>query len=1273
MGKQDALLTYAVSQSPAIFYIAELSGDRQVTFISPNVEAITGHKPDDFLRDPELGRKLLHPDDVQAYLDAVAILKTEGAGCQEYRFRNSGGEYLWFRDDLRVAVSGADGPEQMVGCMIDITERKKAEAENAKTSALLDDALEGIPHGFALYDKDDRLIRCNSAFASLYGVSSAALRGLSADEIVERAEHFTDKIFDRHGIERDLKWTNDYQPEAGHRHTDIYEMQVRDGRWFLVAVHHTPEGTIAVLRTDITAQKQAQAKLREAEALKAEIIDSALDCIVTMDEDGRIVEFNPAAERTFGYSREQALGQKVRELIIPEEMRQYHDAGFRRFLETGERSVVGQRVELKGLRADGSKFAVEVSVVEVKSSGRRVFTAWLRDITEQKKARKERKQLIQMLNDAIESIPDGFAISDPEHRLALCNTAYAAFFGVQPAELIATPCVELLRRAMPQFRSIDGVPVVESDFSAEHLNEYVGEATRRPIEVELKDGRWIMIMGHPTTDGGTVFIRTDITKAKQAEAALRERAQHYRRIVEGQPLPVWMAEMESGKILYESPAATRLFGRADGTRTLSNVKDHYVDLADRVEILRQIGETGVMHDYELQLRNEDGQAFWISATSRVFELDGREVIISSMIDLTERKQREAEVRQARETLEDAIESLSEGFALYDAADRLVMCNERYRAFNEQSADMLELGTKWADFIRAGAERGQYRNAIGRVDEWIEERAEQRRQPEAKLEFQQADGRWFEVSNQRTRAGGVVVVRTEITQRKQMEQALRESEAQIRSVLEASPLPVGMTRAEDGLIIYESPASKTLFRRGRSAERDEKAADFYVDPEDRKPYIALLAKQGFVDDYEVQLKNSDGEPFWASLSARLTDYKGEKVIVSSTLDLTERRAVEAEMARQREALHRTEKLTALGSLLAGVAHELNNPLSVVVGQALLLQETAADPKIVKRASKIGAAADRCARIVRAFLAMARQRQPERAEIDINALITSIIEMLGYSLRTEGIALSINLASDLPPVWGDADQLNQVFVNLMVNAQQALAEVEGARKIEIASGYDSERDRVRLRISDNGPGVPEAIRTRVFDPFFTTKDVGAGTGIGLSVSYGIIEAHGGTIELDSRAGRGACFVVELPRALPEWSAASRHDEGTDRTEKARILIVDDEPEIAHTLREILAADGHVISIAGSGAAALDLLDHGEFDVILCDLRMPDVDGRGLHAALRRRQPALVSRMAFVTGDTFGNRAAEFLAETGLPCLEKPFMPDEVRRVVNSIMARPETTLQ
>ena len=1263
--KRGALLDYAVSHSPAIFYVAEYRDDRWVTFfISPNVETITGHKPAVFTRETGFGLTLVHPDDLDSYLAVIESLSSVGACVHEYRYQASDGRYRWFRDDLRLTAADGPGPEQIVGCMIDITERKEAERARQKAVELLDGALERIPHGFALYDGADRLVRCNSAYAALYRAPIAALVGLTGAEMSQRAEAFCATIVDGEGNERSPAWMGALDPDCGGGHSDIYEMQVKDGRWFLVTVQLTEEGGTAILRTDITDQKRIEASLRDAEAFKTGIIDSALDCIVAMDAEGRIIEFNPAAERTFGHRREDALGRTVGELIVPEELRERHEAGLKRYLESGRSEMLDRRVEMKAQRADGDRFPVELSISEVTASGRRVFTASLRDITEQKRSRKERKRLLQILNDAIESIPNGFAIYDAEERLTLCNTAYAAMYGKAPADLIGEGSVELLRAAMPKIKSLDGRAVAESDRSAEGLNQRIREATLRPLEAELTNGRWIMVTGHPTADGGTVFIRTDITRAKQTEAAAREREQHYRRIVEAQPLPVWMADLDSGTILYESAAAARLFGHGSPVAAGRNVRDHYANLQDREDIARQLRETGALDNDEVQLKKEDGEVFWVSATSRLLVIDRRAVVITSMIDLTERKQREAELRQARETLEDAIESLSEGFALYDADDRLVMCNQRYRDYNRESADLLVPGMKWQDFIRAGAERGQYLDALGRTQEWLDERTKLRGKWSGRLEIEQADGRVFEVSNQRTRNGGIVVTRTDISHRKAIERVLRESENLIRHVLEAAPMPVAMSRAKDGEIIYESPASAALFYRGPKPVGPNRTLTRYVDVEDRDRYLALLHEQGFVQDFELQLKGGDGKAFWATMSGRLIDYKGEQVIVSSHLDLTERRAVEAEMARQREALHQSEKLTALGSLLAGVAHELNNPLSVVVGQALLLQETVSDPKIVKRATKIGAAADRCARIVRAFLAMARKRPPERAEVDLNDLLTSIVEMLAYSLRTESIELMVDLAAGLPSVWGDADQLNQVFVNLLVNARQALADSEGTRMIAVSSEYDAARERICVRVADSGPGIADDIRSRIFDPFFTTKEVGVGTGIGLSVSYGIVESHQGTILVQSEPGQGATFVVELPAAKAEQIAEAGRQHGGAPVANRSILVIDDEPEIAQTMSDILGADGHRIEVTDSGAAALRLLAERDFDVILCDLRMPGLDGQGLYEALKERRPQILDRIAFVTGDTFGRKAAEFLAETGLPHLEKPFTPDEVRRIVERI---------
>jgi two-component system NtrC family sensor kinase len=386
---------------------------------------------------------------------------------------------------------------------------------------------------------------------------------------------------------------------------------------------------------------------------------------------------------------------------------------------------------------------------------------------------------------------------------------------------------------------------------------------------------------------------------------------------------------------------------------------------------------------------------------------------------------------------------------------------------------------------------------------------------------------------------------------------------------------------------------------------------------------------------------------------------------------ERQQAEAEMARQREALHQSEKLTALGSLLAGVAHELNNPLSVVVGQSLLLEEAARDTAFTGRAQKIRYAAERCSKIVRTFLALARRRELEPRLVQLNTVIGMAVDLLGYQLRTSGVELSLDLAPDLPALMADADQLHQVATNLIVNAEQALTGQTGApraapRRLAISTRFDKARQSLRLVVADNGPGIGPEIRSRIFDPFFTTKPAGQGTGIGLSLCLTIVGAHRGSITSSETPGGGATFTVELPLAGLPPAKPTAAAPGSRPTEQGRrILVVDDEIEIAETLAEILIDLGHRVEIVGQGEAALNQLKAGPFDLILSDLKMPVLDGPGLYAVLGRDYPAMTGRIAFLTGDTLSQRQGEFLAETGAACLEKPFTPEDVRRFVGHLL--------
>jgi two-component system NtrC family sensor kinase len=310
-----------------------------------------------------------------------------------------------------------------------------------------------------------------------------------------------------------------------------------------------------------------------------------------------------------------------------------------------------------------------------------------------------------------------------------------------------------------------------------------------------------------------------------------------------------------------------------------------------------------------------------------------------------------------------------------------------------------------------------------------------------------------------------------------------------------------------------------------------------------------------------------------------------------------------------------------------------------------------------------AATRCERLVRQFLTLARQHVPERTTVDLHTLMTDTLELLAPALRVDTITVDLRLAADLPCLWADPHQLQQVFVNLITNAQQALRDAEPPRQLTLTTRWDPARAVVTLEVTDSGPGIPPAIQTRLFEPFFTTKPPGVGTGLGLPLCQGIIESHGGAISVRSAPGQGTTFRVELPvSAAPALSPASDSwNEASGTAPSCTILLVDDEPGIVKGLTQLLRRDGHTIDTAANGRLALAQLQERAYDLILCDLRMPELDGPGLYRALEQQESPLCQRFIFLTGDTLSPEVAAFFTQNDVPRLTKPFTAAEVRRAI------------
>ena len=390
------------------------------------------------------------------------------------------------------------------------------------------------------------------------------------------------------------------------------------------------------------------------------------------------------------------------------------------------------------------------------------------------------------------------------------------------------------------------------------------------------------------------------------------------------------------------------------------------------------------------------------------------------------------------------------------------------------------------------------------------------------------------------------------------------------------------------------------------------------------------------------------------------------------DVSDQRMVQSKLLQ-------TEKMAGLGQLVSGIAHELNNPLTSIIGYSQLLLGRRLTAPQEADGRLIHQEAERAARIVKNLLLFAREARPERRTVNPNEIVERTLALRNYELRVENIELSQDLAQDLPLVVADAAQLQQVFLNLLVNAEQAIRQGSGEGSIRVRT-RKIPRGRVSFEILDSGPGIPQEIIPRIFDPFFSTKPSGAGTGLGLSITCGIVKEHGGDISVQSQLGHGAKFIVELPAAVQEIAEASTLP-GTSATNRIpappmmsaargeRMLVVEDEPTVAHLIADVLGEEGHKIEIVLDGRDGLDRATAGNYALIICDLRMPHLDGRAIYRELVAQGSPMRHRLMFVTGDTLAPRTLEFLEKSGLSFLAKPFLVEELKAAVTRALAAAE----
>jgi PAS domain S-box-containing protein len=1046
----------------------------------------------------------LHPDAFSTMVERYEkrIKGEPGPHRYETTLKNKDGDKIYV--EVNVANINYLGQDAEIAIIHDITEHKRALEAVQESEQNLRHFLDNASVGVRIRDENEQVLYINQAYLEIFGYDS-----IEEAKSTTPMKHYTQKSYAEYvqraaKIARGELVSNKVEVDIKRKDGTIRHIQVMGQR--VIRNGHTQGHTFY---NDITAIKQAEDALKASEQNFRNSLDSSLIGIRIVDKSWHTLYANKVFLDIFGYKCIDEIG-----VVNPKEI--YTTEEYKRFSERHDKRIRGEQVsddiEMEIIRKDGAIRWVQSSRTEVLWNGQSQYQLLCVDITERKQAQEILNASEQNLHNAMDKLPMGCRITDIDDNTLYSNQAFLNIFGYDSAEEIRTK------------------PPVKDFYTPESYADYLvrkdkmlrGEQCPDPVEVDIirRDGtlRHLQLFhGNLIWNGKQEFqtIYNDVTERKQADEALRLSEQNYRNSMDKSSIGIRISD-KTGNNLYANQAMLRIFGYKDideiqtkPPQEFYTAESHAAWVVRHQQLLR--GEP-MPKQIETKIQRQDGTIRTLQVSMIDVFWDGQHRHQTLYHDVTEQKNIEMALRESEEKYRTIFESANDIIILLNTAGIVLDVNARLTDIGGYERHEL-IGKKISELTNIINKENMAKVAASFVRTLISsevisyqvEMLKRNREP-IYLEINSVP-----IKKDDKVVGALAILR-DITEKTKTELQIKEQKALTDRILEGTPDIIAVV-GKNRQIIMINKAFEHNFNISEEQAKGKEIGEIVRVP----VFIDTMTRvlESGKSQYQIEFRCKKGAVEMVLIADIINTQQNE--VMAILHDITEEREMQ-------ERLYLTDRLASVGEMAAGIAHELNNPLTGVVALSQLLLENGVPPELKDDLQAISNEGQRAASVVKNMLSFARNHTSTAESIEINAIISQVLNLRAYEHRVNNIEVITHFAANLPGIVADHFQLQQVFINIVLNAEQSMIESHGQGKLTITT--ERIKGIIRVSFSDDGPGIPPDVINRIFDPFFTTKEVGKGTGLGLSICYGIITTQGGRIYAKSLPGKGATFIIELP---------------------------------------------------------------------------------------------------------------------------------------------------